>query len=238
MRELRSVVAIQRPTTGLTRCEMRYSTKAAARAAGKMLAAARRLARHHRVETEEQGSASALHEPPTSRLKASLARSLDDSTEIGMQRANAFLKLSSLVGASLRKAHYLRMVDLHERYKMHDPCEMRPNPSRSPSPDSERKPGGHERAAAADLCEKLHWTLLNSGFKLCSHEDEQRALQGHFGDEQVMHAWHKCVVKRPSCTALRTALVEMWTLACLHADVECARQHVVGQAGLVHCRRR
>ena len=113
----------------------------------------------------------------TERLRTALARSLDDGTAEGRHQKEQFLRLTSLVCASLRSRHHVQTVSLHEAYRGHDP--------------SETAASAEDRASAAAFSESLHWSVMSAGFTLCSREDELRALHGHFGDEEM---WNVPVV--------------------------------------------
>jgi len=113
----------------------------------------------------------------TERLRTALARSLDDGTAEGRHQKEQFLRLTSLVCASLRSRHHVQTVSLHEAYRGHDPSEMAAS--------------AEDRASAAAFSESLHWSVMSAGFTLCSREDELRALHGHFGDEEM---WNVPVV--------------------------------------------
>ena len=156
------------------------------RAAESLLAAARHLVGYSITDTNTSlVRRKALPSGSTNRLQASLARSFDDGTSAGADRAKHFLRLSSLVCSGLRKRHYLRTVALHEAYRGHDPGESPTAISRDGQAASTSSRALNDRASAAAFCETLHWSLLSAGFQLCSREDELRALNGHFGDEQV-----------------------------------------------------
>ena len=108
-----------------------------------------------------------------------LARSLHDGTIEGTERTERFLQLSTLVCAVLSQQHHERTVRLQESYRHHDPSvdgiAARPSVA-------QHHPG---QAEAAQFCETLHHSLLSAGFRLCSREDENKSLYGHFGDDQM-----------------------------------------------------
>ena len=130
----------------------------------------------------------------TERLRTALARSLDDGTAEGRHQKDQFLRLTSLVCASLRSRHHVQTVSLHEAYRGHDPSEMAASTNLDGGPataGSSTAASAEDRASAAAFSESLHWSVMSAGFTLCSREDELRALHGHFGDEEM---WNVPVV--------------------------------------------
>ena len=107
-----------------------------------------------------------------SKLVRGLVRSLDDGTPHGTQTAKKFSELSHLVSSIFAKRHHEVAMRLQDTYRCFDPNEV--------------KPVAHGDARdAAQFAEVLHALLRTAGFRLCSLEDEARAMHGHFGNEQM-----------------------------------------------------
>jgi hypothetical protein len=114
-------------------------------------------------------------------LSRELARSFDDGTAHGKATSAQFAQLCTVVSSVLGQHHHELEVRLQDAYHCVDPNEP-PVPGRSAD--------AHDAAA---FSAQLHSLLSSAGFRLCSREDESRAMHGHFGNE---HMWNVPVSMR------------------------------------------
>ena len=140
-------------------------------------------------------------------LSRSLAKSFDNGTPQGARTAEEFAQLAALACGIISRRHHEMAIQLQRLYRGHDPS-MPPPPARANSTSDEPE---FNEATAKHFNTMLHQVMRSAGFRLCSRDDEVRAMQGHFGDE---HVWNVPVRSAATARIWSSGMLSPCPLSC------------------------